>query len=285
MNRSHVVTAIVLSMSTLAALLAGMAWLDRRPAAEAASLRRIEDRLAALAEGLDRSGEVLAALARRVDGLAAAGPRGEGAADASSGASEAGDAASGKAEPVRAIVERLEGIAAKLEHASAAQPALIGGSGQPGIVMETPEDRARIVEENRPIAMDPGRPFPDRLEALRHLRSRDGRSREVVHAMMELIETPDLDPRMRADIIRNLDGVDFPELKEPLLRILATDPHVETLSETIETLQAFYGDPAVHAAVVHVRDNAENIRVRMEALERLSQYDEVKARLEKAQGR
>jgi hypothetical protein len=34
-----------------------------------------------------------------------------------------------------------------------------------------------------------------------------------------------------------------------------------------------------------VRDNDENLRVRMEALERLTEYDEAKERLEKAAGR
>jgi hypothetical protein len=76
--------------------------------------------------------------------------------------------------------------------------------------------------------------------------------------------------------------VDFPELKDPLLRVLANDTHPETRSETVETLQPFYGDPGVHAAVANVRDNDQDLRVRREALERLRQHESLKQRLEKA---
>lgn len=279
MNRSHVVAGLVLSVSFFAALLAALSWKGGRPPGEAASLGRIEERMETLGESLDRVVENIAALALRVDRLAETAPRLE---DAANRPSAAGADGPGDPESVRALVERLDGIAARIERVSAAGAgAVVVTAG----AAETAEDRARIVEENRPIAMDSRRPPGERLQALRELRFRDGRSLEVALSMIELLEMPDLDARMRADIIRNLDGVELPELKEPLLRILASDRHPETRAETVETLQPFYGDPAVHAAVANVRDNDENVRVRMEALERLAQYEELKERLEKAGGR
>ena len=179
-------------------------------------------------------------------------------------------------------IEKLDEVSQRIERVNAAQRA---GVVVTSAAVETPEDRARIVEENRLVALDPRRSVGDRLQALRALRTRDGRSRDVALAMMELIETPDLEPRMRADIIRNLNGVEFPELRDPLLRILASDRHPETRAETVETLQVFYGDPAVHAAVVNVRDNDEDLRVRVEALELITQYEILKERLEKAKER
>ena len=283
MNRSHVVTGLILSVSLFAAVFAALAWREGRSAGEAASLRRLEERAGALGEGLDRVVENLAALALQVDRLAAAGPPREEEARVP-GAPGATREGFGDLESIRAIAERLDGIAARIERASAREPA-VGVVTAGGPQTETAEDRARIVEENRPIAMDSRRPPAERLQALRELRFRDGRSREVVLPMLELIETPDLDPRMRADIIRNLDGVEIPELKDSLLRILESDRHPETRAEAIETLQVFYGDPGVHAAVANVRDHDENVRVRMEALERLLRYEEMKERLEKAAGR
>jgi hypothetical protein len=281
MKRHHIVTGLAISLSLFAACFAALAWRQGRPAEDAASLRQFEERADALGEKLDRVVENLDSLALRLDRLAVAGPgRGE-AADGSVVAEGDRDALAAP-EPVRAIVERLEGIAGRIERASASAGP---GAGPGGVAAETAEDRARIVEENKPIAMDPRRTPEERILALRELRQRDGRSREVVLPLLDLMETPDLNPRMRADIIRNLEGVEIPELKESLLRILENDRHPETRAETVESLQVFYGDPAVHAAVVNVRDNDENIRVRMEALERLAEYDEVKARLDKAAGR
>ena len=283
MNRNQIVTGLVISLSLFAAIFSALAWQKERPAAEVVLLRRIEQGAGTLGEKLDRVIESLEALALRVDRLAETAPGPEAAHRPPAGGSEGGGVRV-DAETVQALVEKLDGIATRIERASAVDRAVgVVTAGAPQT--ETEEDRTRIVEENRPIAMDSRRPPAERLQALRELRFRDGRSREVVLSMVELMEMPELDPRMRADIIRNLDGVEIPELKDPLLRILENDRHPETRSETIETLQVFYGDPAVHAAVANVRDHDENVRVRMEALERLAQYEELKGSLEKAAGR
>jgi hypothetical protein len=279
MSQSPVITSLVLVTSLLAAAFAALAWSGGRSAGEAAALRRLEKGIGALDERLERADAGLVALTLKVDRLAeASAPRPDGKDDGA--ATAEGEVPKGEA--IRTILERLDDLAAKVEKAAAAPQAIVVPAGG---VIETAEDRKRIVEENRPVALDRQRSPDERLQALRQLRSRDGRSREVALAMLELIESPDLEPRTRADIIRNLDGVDFPELKEPLLRILASDTHPETRSETVETLQPFYGDPAVHAAVANVRDNDQDLRVRMEALERLMQYEILKGRLEKAGGR
>ena len=281
MSQSPVVTGLVLGTSLFAATFAALAWSRGPSAGEAASLRRLEESVGALGESIGRAVASISALALEVDRLAEPTPRQEAAGDDPPTAAAGGEGDGGH-ETIRTALERLEGIAARLERASAAGATpLIVTAAAP----ETAEDRKRIVEESQPVALDRQRSPDERLKALRELRSRDGRSREVALAMLELIESPDLDPRTRADIIRNLDGVDFPELKDPLLRILANDTHPETRSETVETLQPFYGDGAVHAAVANVRDNDQDLRVRMEALERLMQYEILKERLEKAGGR
>jgi hypothetical protein len=278
MNQSPVITSLVLVTTLLAATFAALAWSSGRSAGEAATLRRLEEGLGSLGERLERAGTDLAELARKVDRLAEASPPRRDGEDA--GAGSAGDGGgAGQGEAMQAILDRLDGIAAKVEKAAAAPQAIVIPAAAQ---LETAEERQRIVEENQSVALDRRRTPEERLMALRELRGRDGRSHEVVLGLLELIETPDLDPRRRADIIRNLDGVDFPELKDPLLRILANDTHSETRSETIETLQPFYGDPEVHAAVAKVRDSDADIRVRMEALERMMQYEFLKARVDKA---
>ncbi len=120
-----------------------------------------------------------------------------------------------------------------------------------------------------------------RLESLRQLRFRPGgRSHDVTLSMIELIQDPELDSRLRADIIRQMDGVDFDELKQPLLDLLRNDTHAETRSEAIETLQVFYEDAVVYEEIARIRDSeTEDLRVRTEAQERLRRFDSARGQL------
>lgn len=177
-------------------------------------------------------------------------------------------------EGLRELVARLEEVATQLEEVgSRSQGVLV--AGRP--VVETEEERARTVAESQGIATDRTVPSVERLAALRQLRGRGGRSHEVTLAMIELIQDPSIDGRTRADIIRNLHGVDFEELKQPLVNVLESDGSAEVRSETIETLDVFYDDPAVFQAVAHVRDNDPDFRVRMEATQRLQMHQQMRA--------
>ena len=180
--------------------------------------------------------------------------------------STAGDAS----ERLEELSIRFEEMATKLEEIeSRSRGVVISGSPGPP---ETEEERTRTVRESQAVALDRSLPAAERLAALRNLRFRDGRSREVTLAMIELIEDPSVDAVTRADIIRNLHGVDFEELKQPLLTVLENDVDNGVRSETVETLEPFYGDPRVFGAVAQVRDNDPNPRIRLEAMERLLRY-------------
>jgi len=173
--------------------------------------------------------------------------------------------------------ERIETLIVRLDEA-ATRPLAVAPGIALGAAAETSEERARFVEENQAAALDRSLTTENRLQALRELRSRDGRSREVTLAMLEIIEDPATPPNLRADIIRNLHGVAFDELEAPLLRILSEDPDPETRAETVETLDLFYDRPHVYAAVVQVRDSDKDPRVRAEAFERLARYEPIRLR-------
>jgi hypothetical protein len=267
----RILAALLLALSLLSVAVSVLAL--RRSGGDDAGARR------ALAEDTSRLGKrageleaAVRALAGRVDSLEAR-PDGTGsAADPEPGRDGARPESDHSAalDDLAGQVGELKARLLEFEEKANRPQVVLPASGQPP---ETEEARRQVVAVNQPIAIDPARSTRERLEALRNLRFRDGRSREVTQAMIELIQDPGLDPRTRADIIRNLHGVDFPELKPVLLQVLASDTHVETRSETVETLEPYYGDPAVRGAVTRVGESDPDLRVRAEALRRLGQYD------------
>ena len=181
----------------------------------------------------------------------------------------AADDESGRLEKLTAKLEEMAGSLKEIDARSRRMSVLIGAVR----TVETPEERTAVVEENQSVALDRSLTPQSRLQALRSLRGRNGRSHEVTLAMIELIQDPNVDSSTRADIIRNLHGVTFEELKQPLLNRLE-DPDPETRSETVETLDVFYDDQTVYDAVLHVRDNDKDLRVRMEATQRLQRFQQ-----------
>jgi hypothetical protein len=219
-------------------------------------------RLAAVEEELAGLRRQVAAAESRLEALAAPG------ASDTPGATSVVD---GKLERLAGeIEERL----ARLEAERRAAAPVIPSS------TETPEERQALVEKNQAAAADRSLPPGTRVQALRGLRFREGRSRDVTLAMLELVQDPGLEPAVRADIIRNLDGVDFPELQHVLLEVLRSDADPETRAEAVESLQIFYGDPAVREVVTGVRDRDPDPRVRAEAVKRLLHYEMEAARRE-----
>ncbi len=272
----RILLALAVSLSVLSLLVAILGWGRHAEDREGVSLRPIEEEMARLAEesrGLEaRVGE----FSRRLASLeAGARPEGLGAEPEAKrrAAEEADSREGGQLGEIEEIAKRLGALEAKLEDVGLKAnraPVVLGGTA----ASETEEGRQANVSKGQAIAVDRSMSARDRLAALRELRSRGGRSKEVTQAMIDLIRDPALDSRVRADIIRNLSGVDFPELKQTLLTVLQNDTDSETRSETVETLQVFYGDPAVHAAVVQVRDHDADAEVNAEAARRLAQYED-----------
>jgi hypothetical protein len=123
------------------------------------------------------------------------------------------------------------------------------------------------------VVADRDAPLAERVQALGTLRRANRRPPEVALAMMEVALAPGTDERMRADIVRNLGGLAYPELKAPLLSMLEGDMGPRTKQEVVETLEGFLDDPQVHAAVVKAREQDPSDRVRHEAGQRLSRWE------------
>jgi hypothetical protein len=142
-----------------------------------------------------------------------------------------------------------------------------------GILPLTPEAMAKAIA----AAVDRGAALRDRVMALRQLRPvngrEDGRTPEVALAMIELITAPQTPAEARADIIRNMKGVDHPALKEPLLAIVTKDTDSNTRREAVESLLPFYSDPQVHATINHLKDSEADPKVSREAVRRLAEWE------------
>jgi small-conductance mechanosensitive channel len=142
-----------------------------------------------------------------------------------------------------------------------------------GILPLTPEAMAKATA----AAVDRGAALRDRVMALRQLRPvngrEDGRTPEVALAMIELITAPQTPAEARADIIRNMKGVDHPALKEPLLAIVTKDTDSDTRREAVESLLPFYSDPQVHATINHLKDSEADPKVSREAVRRLAEWE------------
>jgi hypothetical protein len=100
----------------------------------------------------------------------------------------------------------------------------------------------------------------------------DGRTHEVVTAALELVQAPETPPRMRAEMIRDLDKLKDPALKDPLVDILSRDPDARTRREAVETLAVFYDDAQVRALVERLKDADPEAEVRAQAVKQLSRW-------------
>jgi hypothetical protein len=124
--------------------------------------------------------------------------------------------------------------------------------------------------------LDPQATVEDRAAALTLLRPydgrADGRTHEVVAAALDLLERPGASPRVRAGMIRDLDRLRDPSLKDPLVSILSRDPDGRTRREAVETLAVFYDDPQVRRLVERLRDADPESQVREQAVKQLGRW-------------
>ena len=143
----------------------------------------------------------------------------------------------------------------------------------------TPLERAQALEwryRTRPSSdlqatiVDAASAPEQRLAALRVLRGRSTSGIDprdvpaVVDALARLARTsPDAD--VRADVLRQLDGVRDPALRDPLLEALVQDASWGVRSEAAETLAGYLDDPDVRAALERAVAQDVNASVRHEA--------------------
>jgi HEAT repeat protein len=116
----------------------------------------------------------------------------------------------------------------------------------------------------------------ERAAALNQLRPIDGRSdgrtHEVVTAALELIQAPETAPKVRAGMIRDLDRLKDPVLKDPLMGILSQDGDGRTRREVVETLAVFYDDEQVRSQIERLKDTDPEPQVRAQAIKQLGRW-------------
>jgi len=113
----------------------------------------------------------------------------------------------------------------------------------------------------------------ERLEALERLRREDARSPEVVLSMLDLYATSQ-DPRIRAEVFEQLDGVNDPAMRDPLIIGLAEDPDARVRRRAASNLQSYASDPDVRAWLEYVAQNDQDAGVRREATRALRGGDQ-----------
>ncbi len=113
-----------------------------------------------------------------------------------------------------------------------------------------------------------------RVDALSKLRSAggDARSPDVVHAMVQLLQTSG-DDRIRVDICRHLKGVQSDILKRQLLTSVGSDPVSKVREEAAESLGPMNQDPLVRQALEEAVQKDVSDRVRAQARDALRYRD------------
>lgn len=124
------------------------------------------------------------------------------------------------------------------------------------------------IAQSRAVAINPHAPAEDRLAALRALRAADARTADIVQAMLNLQATA-TDPKVRADVFRQLSGVTNPIMKPHLINGVLKDQDPKVREEAAETLAPFRLDPYVQAALRSAAQNDPDEKVRKQALETL----------------
>lgn len=112
------------------------------------------------------------------------------------------------------------------------------------------------------------------LRALRFQRHDDGADArlDILPEVLEVARTSQ-DGSTRADVWRQLSGVDDPQLLGPLLDALGSDPHPGAREEAAETLADFLPDPTVESALRTAMELDDDADVREQAARSLARGD------------
>jgi hypothetical protein len=254
MPSSPLFSRLSLVLSVLALGVSSMAWVVRSqasrpadPAQPTGDVEALEQRMAALERQIEamRVGLVVRS-ATQVKGAPALAPA------AAAPAPAIGD--------LDRRVAQLEQLAAAIRERQAGGRPLT--PEQMAAATRTVLDRQASVEE-RAAALTKLRPNDGRA---------DGRTHEVVLAALELLEKSEMPPRMRANMVRDLDKLRDPALKDPIVGILTRDPDGRTRREAVETLAVFYDDPQVRGLVERLKDTDPEQEVRAQAVKQLGRW-------------
>jgi HEAT repeats len=127
---------------------------------------------------------------------------------------------------------------------------------------------APAIAQSRQVALNPDAAVAERLAALRALRGANGRTSDIVQAMLKLQAT-EPDANVRADVFRQLSGVTDPITKPHLINGVLKDQDARVREEAAETLAPFWSDPYVQSALRSAAENDPDEKVRKQARESL----------------
>lgn len=130
--------------------------------------------------------------------------------------------------------------------------------------LSSPEGLERLTRQ----AQNPARSEEERLQALRLLRGQriDGEDARlpVVGALIE-VGLHSKDAAIRADVWRQMHGVEDPLLRAPLLYALRNDPDARAREEAAESLDAFLPDGEIEQALRTAAEHDADAGVRRQA--------------------
>jgi HEAT repeat protein len=164
---------------------------------------------------------------------------------------------------LRAVTERLDKLEARLT---------VLERRRRDIAPAEPVD----VKALETVILDRVKTPAERASALKIMRSRAPQARtiEVARSMIDLLRTCD-DGTVRAEICRQLYGLDYAEIGEEMLTRLRTDEDDVAREEAAETLETFADAPGVIQALEYAKENDESPAVREQAIKSLA---EIRAR-------
>ena len=103
----------------------------------------------------------------------------------------------------------------------------------------------------------------------------DLKERDLVMPMLEIAQDTTLEPEFRAEVVRGLESK-VPELRQPLLDLLAFEAAPEVRAETVHALMYHLGDSTVRQAITQASQEDQNEAVRARAeryLPKIQHYD------------
>lgn len=129
---------------------------------------------------------------------------------------------------------------------------------------KTPIDRVALES----TVLDRLKPPEARVSALKKLRwhAPEARTLEVVRSMLDLLRTSE-DGAVRAEICRQLSGVEYPEVAPEMVNRLRSDADEETRKEAAEALLDFIDEPGVLQALEAAKQSDPSEDVRLQAVE------------------
>lgn len=148
-------------------------------------------------------------------------------------------------------------------------------AGAPLVKVPDPVERARRVQDNQQLILDPGSDDKAKLRAWGKLRDLEDSWNDAVVATMTHLGLTSADAKVRADVWRQADGGSrvHPVMCNALLQALAFDVDAKVRDEAAETLENYLGQPGVRQALDLASRSDADEKVRRRAVETLSRAD------------